>query len=93
MRFSSSAFGALFGAAALLAGCALVQSTAQPVFPSSSPRSSVYSAEATPIGTLLDNPRTRSILNDYIPGFRTASGVNRARGETLKEAQLTPRRC
>lgn len=87
MRLSASAFGAWFGAATLLAGCALTQSPARAASPSSPPGSSVYSAEATPIGTLLDNPRTRAILNGYIPGFRTASGVKRARGETLKEAQ------
>lgn len=46
-----------------------------------------YSSEETPIGELLDNPATRAILDEYLPGFSTAEQIDAARGMTLKAVQ------
>ncbi len=84
MKFPVRSSGAFLGIAAFVAGCAL---HAQPASSSTPARSPVYSAEATTIGTLLDNPRTRAILDEDIPGFSSSFGLTRARSVTLRKAQ------
>lgn len=46
-----------------------------------------YSTTATTIGTLLDDPATRAVLDKHIPGMSTNAQVEMARGMTLKEVQ------
>jgi hypothetical protein len=46
-----------------------------------------YSTSETLIGDLLDNPKTRAVLDKEIPGFSSAPQVDMARGMTLKAIQ------
>lgn len=46
-----------------------------------------YTAADTPVGTLLDDPAAKAILDQFIPGFTTNEQVDMARGMTLKEVQ------
>ena len=56
-----------------------VKSTAKP--------SAHYSVGRFTIGALLANPRTRAVVNHYLPGFSATQIADFARHETLKEAQ------
>ncbi len=47
----------------------------------------VYTTTDTPVGDLLDNPKTRAILDQDVPGFTTADQIDSARGMTLKAIQ------
>lgn len=47
----------------------------------------VYSTSATDIGTLLDNPETRAVLDKHLPGFSTNPQTDMARGVSLKTIQ------
>lgn len=100
MKTSACASPIVLAAAGLLIGCASHPNAPVPVArnavaaptapPAASPpaaNAAGYSAETTPIGTLLDNPATRAILNKYIPGFSSTPGVEMGRGMTLKAAQ------
>ena len=46
-----------------------------------------YSVAETDIGTLLDNPATKAVLDKYIPGMSTNSQIDMARAMTLKQVQ------
>jgi len=46
-----------------------------------------YSTADTDIGTLLDNPATKAIVEKNIPGFTTSDQVDMARSMTLKAVQ------
>ena len=46
-----------------------------------------YSVEATDIGTLIDNPATKAILDKNLPGFSANPQIAMARGMTLKQVQ------
>ena len=46
-----------------------------------------YTTAETLVGTLLDDPAAKAILDKYIPGFTTNEQVDQARGMTLKEVQ------
>ena len=46
-----------------------------------------YTTAETDIGTLLDDPAARAILDKYAPGFTTDSQVEMARSMTLKSIQ------
>lgn len=48
---------------------------------------SVMNTTDTPIGELVDNPKSRAILDKYIPGFSTADQIDSARNMTLKQVQ------
>ena len=47
----------------------------------------VYSTTATEIGTLLDDPASKAVLDQVLPGFSTNPQVEMARGMTLKSIQ------
>lgn len=47
----------------------------------------LYSTATTPIGTLLDNPRARAIVDRHIPNTSTDSRIYFARAMTLKTMQ------
>lgn len=46
-----------------------------------------YSTSETQVGTLLDDPAAKEIIEKYIPGFTTNDQVDMARGMTLKDVQ------
>ena len=46
-----------------------------------------YSVETTSIGVLLDNPKTKAVLDAEIPGLSTHSNINAAREMTLRAVQ------
>lgn len=47
----------------------------------------LYSTTDTDIGTLLDNPATKAVLDKILPGFSTNEQVAMARGMTLRAIQ------
>ena len=46
-----------------------------------------YNTAETDIGTLLDDPAAKAILDKYLPGFSANPQVGMARGMTLKAVQ------
>ncbi|MCI4592063.1 hypothetical protein MOK15_18405 [Sphingobium sp. BYY-5] len=46
-----------------------------------------YNVETTDIGTLLDDPAARTILDKHLPGFSANEQIGMARGMTLKAVQ------
>lgn len=52
-----------------------------------SAKKAAYSTSTTEIGTLLDDPAARAVLDKYIPGMTTNDQVDMARGMTLKDIQ------
>jgi len=46
-----------------------------------------FSTAETDIGTILDNPAAKAIVEKNIPGFTTNEQVDMARGMTLKDVQ------
>ncbi|HEX7751284.1 MAG TPA: hypothetical protein VF440_02690 [Novosphingobium sp.] len=55
--------------------------------PAPAAAATAYSVEATDIGTLLDNPATKAILEKNLPGFAANPQIDMARGMTLKQVQ------
>ena len=46
-----------------------------------------YSSAETDIGTLLDDPAARAVVDKHIPGFSTGDQIDMARSLTLKAIQ------
>lgn len=46
-----------------------------------------YSTSATDIGTLLDDPASKALLDKYIPGMTSSDQIDLARAMTLKDIQ------
>ena len=46
-----------------------------------------FSVGQTDIGTLLDNPATKSVLDKHIPGMSSNAQIDMARAMTLKQLQ------
>ena len=46
-----------------------------------------YSTSETDIGTLLDDPAAREVINKHIPGFSAKDQIDMARPLTLKALQ------
>lgn len=46
-----------------------------------------YTTEDTAVGDLIDNPKSRAIVDKYIPGFSSSEQIDMARGMTLKSIQ------
>lgn len=46
-----------------------------------------FSTAATDIGTLLDNPLTRAVLDKHLPGFAGNPQIEMARAMTLRQIQ------
>lgn len=46
-----------------------------------------YSTATTDIGTLLDNPATKAVLDKNMPGFSANPQIDMARSMTLKQIQ------
>lgn len=60
---------------------------AEPAAVSETVAKSFYSTEKTSIGTLLDTPETRAVLDAHLPEFSTNPQVEMARSMTLKQVQ------
>jgi para-nitrobenzyl esterase len=48
---------------------------------------SAFSVDETDIGTLLDNPATKAVLDKLLPGLSTNPQIDMARAMTLKQVQ------
>ena len=70
----------------LIAGSA-VSVVALAADPPAAPQKQAYSTSDTPIGDLLDNPKTLAILDKYLPGLSKAEQIDQARAMTLKASQ------
>jgi para-nitrobenzyl esterase len=67
-------------AASIASGSTLAQTTATAAKPA-------YSVSDTDIGTLLDDPAARAIVDKYIPGFSSGDQIDMARSMTLTSIQ------
>lgn len=81
-----------FAVAALLLAvapaAALAQATPAPVATAAAATAATgYSVEDTDIGTLLDDPAAKAVLDKHIPGFSTKDQIDMARSMTLKGIQ------
>ena len=74
-------------AAVFLTAFAINSAEAQNESPSTHATQGKYSTADTDIGTLLDDPATRAILDKHLPGFSANPQVGMARGMTLKGIQ------
>ena len=77
----------------ILAGAALAVGsiTAFPAMAAETPAAAApapaYSTAATDIGTLLDNPQTRAVLDKHMPTFVSNPQIEMARAMTLRQIQ------
>lgn len=46
-----------------------------------------YSTASTDIGTLIDNPQTKAIVDKHLPGFSASPQIDMAKGMTLRAVQ------
>jgi hypothetical protein len=67
----------------LISAIAASLTMAAPAFAADAPMTSA----ATDIGTLVDNPATRAILDKVLPGMTTNPQLEMARSMTLKQVQ------
>ena len=83
-------------AALTIAGCASNETNAKPPAPAAvsstaavppSP-ATAYSTTSTPLGQLLDNPKTREIIDRDIPGLSSKEQIDLAREMPLKTVQM-----
>jgi len=66
-------------------GCAPVM--AQTASKSASATTVHYTTSDTDIGTLLDDPAARAVVDKYLPNFSEGEQIDMARGMTLKAIQ------
>lgn len=50
-------------------------------------QAATYTVEDTDLGTLLDDPAARAVLDKYMPGFSTQDNIDMGRSMTLKSLQ------
>ena len=74
-------------AASLFAAPVLAADTATAAAAPAAAAQPAFSVAATPVGTLLDTPATRAVLDKVLPGFTTNPQIELARGMTLKAVQ------
>jgi hypothetical protein len=60
---------------------------AQAPAPAPAANTAHYSVENTDIGTLLDDPAAKTVIDKHMPGFSTRNGIDMARSMTLKSVQ------
>lgn len=72
-------------AASLAVACSAPVFAAGPA-PATAP-ASAYSTAGTDIGTLVDNPETKAVLDKHMPGFTNNPQIEMARAMTLKHIQ------
>ena len=66
---------------------ALAQSSAATPGPVAAAVKAAYNTNDTDIGTILDDPAARAIVDKHIPGFSAGDQVDMARGMTLEAIQ------
>ena len=66
---------------------AMAQSHAVTSAPPAAAAQAAYNTNDTDIGTILDDPAARAIVDKHIPGFSAGEQVDMARGMTLKAIQ------
>lgn len=76
----------LVATAILMSSTAVQAQTAPAPAPTAAPAAH-YTAEATTIGSLLDDPAARAVLDKHIPGMTTNPQIDMARAMTLKMVQ------
>ena len=54
--------------------------------PANAPKAA-FSVDGTDVGTLLDNPATKAVLDTLLPGLSTNPQIEMARAMTLKQVQ------
>ncbi len=74
-------------AVTLAAAPALVHAQAAAPAPAPATAGQHYTTSTTDIGTLLDDPAAKVLLEKYIPGMTTNEQVDLARSMTLKDIQ------
>jgi hypothetical protein len=74
-------------AVALLASFSFTYAVAQTTMAAPAQAQAHYSTAETEIGTLLDDPAARAIVDKHLPGFSSGDQINMARGMTLKAIQ------
>ena len=70
-----------------IATAPVVAFAAEPSPPAAAKATTAYSVEDTDIGTLLDDPAARAILDKQIPGMTTNPQIEMARSFTLRQIQ------
>lgn len=73
-----------FAAMAILVPVAVPAAAEEPAAVAPAP---AYSTSATEIGTLLDNPQTRAVLDKHMPAFASNPQIEMARAMTLRQIQ------
>lgn len=88
-KLSAVALAIGIAAPALAAGTVAPAPVASPsATPSAAPNATAkYSTENTDIGTLIDDPAAKAILDKYIPGLSSSDQIDMARSMTLKSIQ------
>jgi para-nitrobenzyl esterase len=89
------AIAALSGLSILLASAPAFAQTntaapadaATPTIPAASPKASV---ETTTIGDLVDNPKTKAVLQQDMPGLLTYDGLDQIKGMTMRDISKFP---
>ncbi len=76
----------MIGSPAFAAAPAKPATPAAPATPAPAAKAK-YTTTDTEIGTLLDDPAAKAIVEKHIPGFTTNDQVEMARGMTLKVVQ------
>jgi len=72
---------------ALVTSLAFTSAIAQTASTSAPVTRTKYSTAETEIGTLLDNPAARAVVDKHIPGFSSGDQINMVRSMTLKGLQ------
>ena len=55
--------------------------------PAAATAAATLSTENTDVGTLIDNPQTKAIVDQHIPGFSSNPQIEMARGMTVRVIQ------
>ncbi|MDE2595654.1 MAG: hypothetical protein KGL44_02130 [Sphingomonadales bacterium] len=77
----------LIVAAALALVPALPAMAAEAAAPAAAPAKPAFSTAETDIGTLLDNPATKAVLQKYVAALIANPQIDMARAMTLKQVQ------
>ena len=73
--------------AALTGATAAQAQTAAPAPAPTATQAAHYSTATTEIGTLLDDPAAKALLDKHVPGMTSNEQIDMARGMTLKDIQ------
>ena len=77
----------LLAAMVAVSAPAMVFAQATPPAPAAPAAAGGYSVTDTDVGTLIDNPDTKAVLDKHLPGFSSNDQVAMARSMTLKGLQ------